>query len=210
MMLWDFTVLVTALAGILAGKYINHKYNITRYLLVETLTVILFLIVLFKFGIGIPLIKYLLITYLLLMISLIDLKNFIIPNRLVLAGLITGIVFIPLTREYTFLSAFYGLASAIGFLLVIRIISRGGIGMGDIKLAAFVGIVLGWPLSLLAIIIAFCLAGLVGTFLIISRQRNLEDIIPFGPFLSAGTFISFIWGQDLYVFYAKIMWFLYK
>lgn len=205
MLLWGFTVLVTALAGIAMGMFINHKYNITRYPLVEALTVILFILVLFKFSIGVPLIKYLLITSLLLAISFIDLKHFIIPNRLVLAGLITGIVFIPLTRELTFLSAFYGFASAFGFLLVISIISRGGIGMGDIKLSAFIGIVLGWPLSLLAVIIAFCLAGLVGTFLIISHRRKGKDFIPFGPFLSAGTFISFMWGQDLFVFYTSIL-----
>lgn len=176
-----------------------------RYPFIEFLTALLFLLVYFKIGAGTVLIKYILVTALLLLVTFIDLDYYIIPNSLVLAGLIAGAIFLPLTREHTLISALSGIIFTAGFLLLLNIVSRGGMGMGDVKYGAFIGIILGWPLSLLAVFLACLTAGLTGAILLITRCKRGKDPIPFGPFLSMGTFISFMWGENIKKLYIYLL-----
>ncbi|MFZ5597808.1 MAG: prepilin peptidase [Bacillota bacterium] len=168
-----------------------------RYTVVELLTAIFFVFLFFRFGMGITLLKYAFATSILLIVTFIDLDHLIIPNRVVLAGLAGAALFLPLTGEFTALNALYGILSASGFLLLLNLISRGGMGMGDVKLAAFMGLLLGWPMALLAVFYAGFLGAIAGIALIITRRKKRKDPIPFGPFLAAGTFISFMWGRDI-------------
>jgi len=138
-------------------------------------------------------------------IAFIDLDHFIIPNGLVLAGFITGLAFLPLTGEFTLLNSLYGILSASGFLLFLYALSRGGMGMGDIKLAAVMGIFLGWPMSLFAVILACFTAGLVGIALLLTGLKKRKDPIPFGPFLAFATLVTFLWGQDIIRLYKQII-----
>lgn len=176
-----------------------------RYLLVEALTAAVFAAVAIKLGPGAAVLKYLFLSSLLLVAAFIDLDHMIIPNRLVLAGLAAGAAFIPATGEITALNALGGAASASGFLLMLNIVTRGGMGMGDVKLAAVIGLFLGWPLTALALFAAFLLGGLGGVLLIMSGKKKRKDPIPFGPFLSAGAFVGFMWGRDLAGLYAGII-----
>lgn len=176
-----------------------------RYPVIEIVTAVLFIIVYSKIGAGAVLIKYLLVTALLLMITFIDLEHYIIPNSLVLAGLITGAIFLPLTREHTLAGALSGIIFTAGFLLFLNIASRGGMGMGDVKFGAFIGIILGWPLSLLAVILACLAAGLAGALLLAARRKSGKDPIPFGPFLSLGTFATFMWGENIKSLYMYLL-----
>jgi len=176
-----------------------------RYALVEALTAIVFIMVLYKFGVGATLVKYLFATALIITVTFIDLDHFIIPNGLVLAGIIAGLAFLPLTGEFTALNALSGILSASGFLLFLYIVSRGGMGMGDIKLAAVMGIFLGWPMSLFAVILACFTAGLVGIALLLTGLKKRKDPIPFGPFLAFATFATFMWGQDMIRLYQQIV-----
>ncbi|MCL5935415.1 MAG: prepilin peptidase [Firmicutes bacterium] len=185
-------------------RYCNLPVS-PRYALVESLTAVLFILVLYRFGIGLALLKYLFAVSLFIIIAFIDIDHFIIPNQLVLAGLIAGAVFLSVTGELRALDALYGIISSSGFLLVLYIASRGGMGLGDIKLAAVIGIFLGWPLSLLAVVLACCLAGITGSFLIITGRKKRKDRIPFGPFLVAGAFAGFMWGWDLVALYINIL-----
>ncbi|MFZ5651432.1 MAG: prepilin peptidase [Bacillota bacterium] len=176
-----------------------------RYPLVEALTSALFLLVFYSFGAEIDLIKYLFLTALMIAVAFIDLDHYIIPNRLVLAGLIAGSLFIPLTGEPPLLDALSGVLAASGFLLFLYLVSRGGMGMGDIKLAAVIGIFLGWPMSLFAVFSACFLAGILGIALIATGVKKRKDPIPFGPFLAAGTFITSIWGPELAELYRSFI-----
>lgn len=175
------------------------------YPVIELMTAVLFIIVYLKFGSGMALIKYLLVTALLLMVTFIDLEHYIIPNSLILAGLITGVIFLPLTREYTLAGALFGITFTAGFLLLLNIVSRGGMGMGDVKFGAFIGIILGWPLSLLAVFLACLAAGLTGALLLTARRKSRKDPIPFGPFLSLGTFVAFMWGENIRRLYMYLL-----
>lgn len=168
-----------------------------RYPLVEALTSFLFLLVFYRFGAEASLFKHLFLTALMIAVAFIDLDHYIIPNRLVLAGLVAGALFIPLTGEPSLFGALLGVLAASGFLLLLYIVSRGGMGMGDIKLTAVIGVFLGWPMSLFAAFSACFLAGILGIALIATGIKKRKDPIPFGPFLAAGTFITSVWGPEL-------------
>ncbi len=85
--------------------------------------------------------------------------------------------------------------------LLIAVISRGGMGGGDIKLAAVMGHFLGWPVIAAAMFISFTLGGLVGLALLITGVRRRKDPVPFGPFMAVGGLIALFWGEALIRWY---------
>ncbi len=90
-----------------------------------------------------------------------------------------------------------GVLSGGGLLLLIALISRGGMGGGDIKLMAVVGMAIGWKLTLLSFFIASFIGGTVGGFLLLAKIVKRKQPIPFGPFLALGIFLAYFWGNDL-------------
>lgn len=85
-----------------------------------------------------------------------------------------------------------------GFFLLIFLISRGRwIGGGDVKLGALMGLILGWPLVLVALFSAFVAGGIIGVMLIGLGRKKMDSAISFGPFLIGGTLIALFWGQML-------------
>lgn len=173
-----------------------------QYPLVELLTGLLFGLVFLRVGLDMLLIKYLFFTSLLIVVTFIDIEHYIIPDRLVMAGLAVGLVFMLLFPEPGWLSSLYGMLAAAGFLLLLFIVSRGGMGGGDIKLALVLGLFLGWPLSLLGVFLACLIAGVFGMALILGRRKKPKDMIPFGPFLALGSFLVSLWGNEIIRWYA--------
>jgi leader peptidase (prepilin peptidase) / N-methyltransferase len=135
--------------------------------------------------------------------ALIDLEHRIIPNRLTAFGavlaLLIGLVFDPSGEPERLIAG----AAAGGFLLVAALAYPGGMGMGDVKLAAVLGLLLGRAVAP-AILIALVSGVLVGV-LVIARKGQREGrktAVPFGPFLAIGALVSVFAGQaivDLYV-----------
>ena len=79
-------------------------------------------------------------------------------------------------------------------------------GMGDVKLVALMGLVLGWPKIVVALFLAFLTGALIGVILVIMGEKRLNSHIPFGPFLTAATLISLFWGGLIWQWYLeKIM-----
>lgn len=174
------------------------------YSLVEVITSLLFAAIYIQFGPNELLLKYLFLTAVLVVITFIDLEFYLIPDRIVLFALIAGLPLNLIARDLTIVSALSGMLSAGGFLLILAVVSRGGMGGGDIKLAAVIGFYLGWPNGFLALLFACMLAGIVGLALVLTRIKGRKDVIPFGPFIVAGTFISIFYGNYL------LLWYLYN
>ncbi len=76
-----------------------------------------------------------------------------------------------------------------------------GFGLGDIYLAPSLGLLLGWPKILPGIFLSFFLGSLVGIGLILSGKKKLGQYLPFGPFLIAGTVVSLVWGNAIWLWY---------
>ncbi len=167
------------------------------YPLVELLTAALFVIVYLHTGLTAVLIKYLFLVALLVAVSFIDLEHFLIPDSLVLAGVIFGIGIGFIVQDISFWSALLGAVSCSGFLLLVALISRGGMGMGDVKLALVTGLFLGWPQGLVGLFAGACAGGLIGIILLMTGIRGRKDPIPFGPFIALGTLAALLWGSQI-------------
>ena len=88
-------------------------------------------------------------------------------------------------------------AGAFAFFLLLAIISPGGMGLGDVKLALMLGAFLGWPVAVA--IVAALLVSLLPSLAILVRHgaAGRKVGIPFGPFLAAGGVVALLWGQEL-------------
>jgi leader peptidase (prepilin peptidase)/N-methyltransferase len=139
-------------------------------------------------------------------IALIDLRHRIIPNRLTYPALL---LFVPLILvawavgdAVDPLRAGLGLLLYGGVLFIVAAIS-GGMGMGDVKLAAVIGLVLG-SLGLrfvgVAAAAAIVLGGL-GAIVALAMGRGRKSAIPFGPYLAVGAVVAGLWGEPLASWY---------
>ena len=68
-------------------------------------------------------------------------------------------------------------------------------GMGDVKLAIFIGLFLGGPKTILAFYVAFIVGAIVGLILMISKKATKKSQVPFGPFLILGFFVAWWFGN---------------
>jgi len=210
---------------ILKGKcrYCHQKIS-WQYPLVELATGILFVSTLIYFFSKTSIlvnsamteltsIYYLVIACFLIIIFVYDLKHYIIPDKVIYPAIaiaflyqlfkIWDLGFVPnfefrisnfQTLANPLLSAF--LASL--FFLMIVLISQGKwMGVGDIKLAFLMGLILSFPNILVALFLAFFIGAIIGIGLIIARKKTLKSEIPFGPFLVSGTFLAMFFGQKL-------------
>lgn len=94
-----------------------------------------------------------------------------------------------------------GLGIGLFFTLLI-IITRGrGMGGGDVKLGAFIGLTLGFPNSVVALMLAFLTGAVVSIFLVLLKRKHFGQTIPFGPFLVLGSYIALFWGKEIVNWY---------
>lgn len=142
----------------------------------------------------------------LIIIFVYDLKHYIIPNEVIYSIIIVSFLYIFYSLFIIHNSSFYyNILSAVIaglFFLIIVLFSRGKwMGMGDAKLALFMGLILGWPDILMALFIAFLIGAIVSIILIIFKKKKFQSEIPFGPFLSLATIITIFWGNILIDWY---------
>lgn len=142
-----------------------------------------------QFNWYIVLLNFLIITFLVFS-AVFDLKYMILPDfstiTLIIIALL-GVVFDEKNIVPYLLSA----VGASSFLLILYLITKGkGMGMGDVKLAIFMGLFLGFPKIITAFYIAFIVGAIVGIVLILLKKKDRKSEIAFGPFLILGTLIA--------------------
>ncbi|MDU4959773.1 MAG: prepilin peptidase [Sporomusaceae bacterium] len=187
---------------LLAGQCRHCQQAIAfRYPAVELLTAILFAFCFAAWGWSSRLIAAWIFSSFLVVITWIDLEHQLVLNRVLvwfsLAGFFAGAgLGTPVLADMLIAAAGGG-----SCMLLIAVLSRGGMGGGDIKLTAALGIWLGWQGTLLALFLAFVFAGLTGVFLLLARIKGRKDMIPFAPFLCAGAFMALVYGAKLLTWY---------
>lgn len=196
---------------LLGGKCRFCKKSISsRYPVIELATGIIFvLIFLFRDsisqninwlnGMGVFLVPTaLVIGALLLAVAVIDWEHQLILDEFVFVGLfLVLILFLYLDFQQLFVNLLSGVIAAL-FLLSIHLLTLGrGMGLGDVKLAVFVGAVLGPPLTLLWIFLAFIIGGVVGVILLGLGKAKMKQKIAFGPFLVVSAFLVIFFGYSL-------------
>jgi leader peptidase (prepilin peptidase)/N-methyltransferase len=176
-----------------------------RYPLVEVGTAVLFAAAGVRFGASWELPAYLLLFASLLAISAIDLERYIIPNRIVYPTLFAAVPLLVAAAllegdGFRIRDAAIGAAGAWVALLVVHLIQPRGMGFGDVRLAAVLGLYLGWidlTLVLLGLMLGFLLGAVVGLGLVVTRVRGRKDAVPFGPFLAAGAVLAILFSRQL-------------
>ncbi len=175
-----------------------------RYPLVESATGLLFVLAYLVHGCTWATIAAWFFISLLVVAAFIDLDNYIIPDGLVLAGLTGGILFALLQSVAFLINGLYGLLIAGIVMLAIAFVSRGGMGGGDIKLSAVMGLYLGWQKVLVALLVSFVFGGVVGVLLLATGRKGRKDKMPFGPFLALGGIVAVLWGEKLLAWYKTL------
>ncbi len=188
---------------LLRGKCHACKQAISKlYPLVEILTALLTVYLVYHFGISLQVLFALLFTWSLIPLFFIDAQHQILPDTLVLCLLWIGLL-INLNNLFTTIeSAVLGAVLSYAFLWIIAwgfklIRKKEGMGHGDFKMLAMVGAWFGWQQSWLCLIIAVILGLIVGLSLIATKRHEMQKPISFGPFLAIGAFIVLVWGQPL-------------
>ncbi|ADG82599.1 prepilin peptidase [Thermincola potens] len=172
-----------------------------QYPLVELLTGLLYGLTVYRFGLTAEAVVYLVLISLLIVISFIDLRLKIIPNGLIIIGLVVGLAINIIRPLTTFSGGLVGFFSAGCLFLAIAVLSKGGMGGGDIKLAAMLGLWLGWQQAFLGFFLAFLSGTAVGIGLMATGQKSRKDAIPFGPFISLGALLSIFWSRQIIGWY---------
>lgn len=156
---------------------------------------------------------YWLLAGILLMIILIaDVLYFLVPDEAVLALLILTIAYrVALTLGgqmqlsdlgFSFLSA---VALVTGFYGLHWITRGRGFGLGDVKLAAPLALILGWPKVLVGVFLAFLLGSLVGVALLVGKKARFDHKVPFAPFLIIGSLVALVFGQQIWQSYLSLL-----
>ena len=152
-----------------------------------------------------------------IIVFVVDLEHGLILNKVVYPSMVIALLlalFLPpmwLEKSLTVWVipdiANAAIGGGIGFILffVLAIVSRGGMGWGDVKLAALIGMVTGFPLVFVALIMAAILGGVVAIALVVSKKRKREQTIPFGPFLALTALITVFWGNNILTWYIGLM-----
>jgi len=159
----------------------------------------------YKFvGITIELIPALLLTILLVISVLTDIREKLILDIVtfpMLGLLVLSRLFIGTEPLW-----YYLLGGGIGFtlLLVIAIVSKGGMGGGDIKLYAAIGVALGPKLTIMSFVLASFAGAIVGSILLLLRIVKRSQPIPFGPFIYIGVLTAYIYGTELWRWYTSL------
>ena len=150
------------------------------------------------------------------MVLVTDLERRLIPNAIMLPSivvmLVLGLILGP---------AVPGLASSVwwhvplgglvGFLVFwalasvgVAVFGEGALGAGDVKLSAYVGLVVGFPLVIEALILTFFLGGAGALIFLITKRGSLRSAIPYGPFLVLGAIMTIIFGLDILQWYLGV------
>lgn len=127
-----------------------------------------------------------------------DIEFQIIPDEFVFSLLLIVLVSILASSTQTFFASLAVGFSCALFLLVLHLVTRGrGMGLGDVKLAVPIGLLLGYPLGLLWMFVSFVSGAVFGIALMLMGSAGMKTKLAFGPFLIFGAVITMIFGRVL-------------
>ena len=167
----------------------------------------------------------------LLVMSFIDVRHYVIPDALTIIIALLGVAvaailmigdvsrftIIPGTflGDYALVFSFTDnpwlarlFAAFIGgaFFSSIILLSRGkAMGWGAAKFVGAIGLLMGWPDTLMAIMIAFIVGAIVGILMLVSKKKKFKDILPFGPFIALGVIMVVYFGHDIISLYFRFL-----
>ncbi len=173
-------------------KYVYSLKSVSG--ITMTVMCVLSLILIFmRLGMSMKTLSYAILLIVLSIVSIEDIKNRIIANHIIYVGWVLGVI-AAVVVEMNFLIVNKLIAFAVcgSLLLIVYLITKGGIGMGDVKLFSCVGLYLGIKLAFTALFCSVLLTLLAGLALVILRKYKMKDTLPFAPFIYLGVILTLI------------------
>lgn len=175
------------------------------YPLFEAATGLFFLWMYLRFGLTGAAAIGIVLTSLCVTVTVADLKYMLIPNKILLFFapilIVLRFLFMEAPWWHYVLGGFFGG----GLILLIVVLTKGGMGMGDVKLFALCGLVLGIGPAVLAFMLACAFGTVVGVLLIALKAVKRKQPIPFGPWLALGTLVAYLYGTQIISGYLSLI-----
>lgn len=178
---------------------------------IEAVTGVMFGLLYWKYGISLELLVYVFYGCLLLVVFEIDLENQLILDVIIFPAMAVALVvsfFLPDIRTFSIWwpgigieSALVGGAAGLVAMSIPYLLYRKGMGMGDVKFGFLIGLMLGWPHIIVAILISWIGGGLIAALLLATKVKGLKDAIPSGTFMAVATMVALIWGSEIWQWY---------
>lgn len=192
---------------LLRGKcrYCNKGISI-QYPFVEILNGLLYILIYIVFGINLLSIIYCIFFSILTILSFIDFKHGIVPDKLNFIIFLLSIPIIILNKQNIVLHIVGFFAVSVPMLLTALLTN--GFGGGDIKLYAVSGLIIGWKLALLSVFFMSVSASVYAIYSVLYKNKKLNNTIPLVPFISFGIIVSVLFGNSIISWYLNNFIFL--
>lgn len=168
-----------------------------RVLAVEVITGIVFFLVWERFGYSWETLLISVYSSFLIVIAFIDLEHHKVLNIVVYPAIVLGLLMVPLLHLGEIWSYLGGTLLGFGVLFLIAVIAPGAMGMGDVKLVIFLGLITGFPEIVIVLFLAFVAGGLIAGILLALKKLGPKDPIAFGPYLALGGLITLLYGSQI-------------
>lgn len=198
---WYDNIPIVSYFILLRGKCRNCKEKISiQYPIIEIFTGIIFTIVYFRYDYSLFTLIMWLIASILIVLSIIDIREYILPDKLTFSLIIIGFIIAAIVGLDTLERSFLGAAAyAFPFWILYgfgeTFLKKDIMGFGDVKLAAGIGAILHYTTFnrfWIFLTLAFVLGTIVSLLLIALKIKNRKDMVPFGPFIALAGFIMFL------------------
>ncbi len=186
-------------------RYCSQKIS-WQYPLVELFTAILFVVFYWQLALSWLLLFNLVFLLFLIIIFVYDLRYYLILDKVSVPAMIVALIASLLLGV-----SFWGLILAVivggGFFFLQFLISHGKwIGGGDIRLGVVMGLMLGWPKILVALVLAYFIGSIISVILVIVGKKKMASTVPFGTFLALSTVVTLLWGNIILDWYLALVW----
>lgn len=191
----------------LGGKCSQCKNKISiRYPIVELTTACLGTVIAINYGVTSTTLFILLLTYALICLTMIDFDHMLLPDQITLPFLWLGLLvningaIVPLHDAV--IGAVVGYMSLYCIFWAFKLLTgKDGMGYGDFKLVALFGAWIGWQLLPLLILMASAVGAIIGISMMLFKNHQREQAIPFGPYLAIAGWITMLWGNIIWNWY---------
>jgi leader peptidase (prepilin peptidase)/N-methyltransferase len=184
----------------------------------------MFVFLMMRFGLSFDFFIFAIFTCILIVVTFIDFEHFLIPDVLVLPGIVLGLavsvknslladlspLFFDVSYPFSaFLNSLTGAILGFVSLLVVAVLGKmlfkkEAMGGGDLKLLAMMGAFLGWRNVFFTIFASSLVGSVIGIAMVIFKKKGRLEYIPYGPYLALAAVISIFWGDILI---AKFLYF---
>jgi prepilin signal peptidase PulO-like enzyme (type II secretory pathway) len=177
--------------------------NFRRSVIVEVALFVIFAYLFWRYNLSLKLVIVAFHTAVLALVTVTDLEHRLIFNVVMLPAILVAVAAAFFTPGLYWPSAAVGGIGAFILVYLAALVSRGGLGEGDVTLSAYLGFILGFPRILLSLTFGVFLGGLTAVLLLLTGKVGLKSYIPYGPFLTLTGWVMLVWGDEIWNFYFR-------